>query len=80
VSTVTVPLAQAITPHAREIGLAVINRVLPTIATGLAGGDAEHLRHEAARWESMPPSPLRATVLALVDAERIDRRLRGGIR
>jgi hypothetical protein len=70
VITVTAPLR----PDAREVGLAVINRVLPSIRAGLHDGDLDHLRHEAERWEAMHPSPLRSTVLADIDAERLWRR------
>jgi hypothetical protein len=77
-STLTVPLVQHLDAECREVGLRVINHVIPTIAAGLHAGDADHLRHEAERWESMPPSPVRTAVLALVDGERIERRLRGG--
>ena len=73
-STVTVPLEQHPTPAVHEIGLAVINRVLPTYAAGLRTGDAAHLDHEAERLESLPKTPVIATMRALVDGERAWRR------
>jgi hypothetical protein len=76
VSTVTVPLKQRITPDAREVGLAVINRVLPTYAAGLHTGDNEHLQHEAERLETQESSPVIRAMRAMVDAERIERRLK----
>jgi hypothetical protein len=73
-STVTRPLEQHITAADTEVGLAVINRVLPTYARGLHAGDAAHLAHEAERVESLPPTPVANTMRAMVDAERTWRR------
>lgn len=66
--------ATALRPDAREVGLAVINRVLPAYAAGLHTGDAAHLAHEAERVESMPHTPVATTMRAMVDAERTWRR------
>lgn len=73
-TTVTIPLAQDITPDAREVGLAVINRVLPTYAAGLHNGDDAHLQHEAERVEALPKTPVITAMRAMVDAERLWRR------
>jgi hypothetical protein len=70
----TVPLDQHPTAADREVGLAVINRVLPTYAAGLHSGDSAHLAHEAERVESLPPTPVAKTMRAMVDAERTWRR------
>jgi hypothetical protein len=61
-------------PDAHEVGLAVINRVLPTYAAGLHAGDAAHLAHEAERTEAMEESPVAHAMRALVDSERTWRR------
>lgn len=66
--------ATALRPDAAEIGLAVINRVLPAYAAGLHSGDADHLAHEAERVESLPHTPVATTMRAMVDAERAWRR------
>ncbi|HZE33432.1 MAG TPA: hypothetical protein VE198_18565 [Actinoallomurus sp.] len=73
-STLTVPLRQHPTPAAREIGLRVINNVLPAYAAGLHTGDAAHLAHEAERLDSLPASPVIGAMRALVDSERAWRR------
>jgi hypothetical protein len=76
VSTVTVPLEQHPTPAVHEIGLAVINRVLPTYAAGIHARTttAAMLAHEAERLESLPKSPVIGAMRALVDSERTWRR------
>jgi hypothetical protein len=74
VSTLTVPLVQHPSAADREIGLAVINRVLPTYARGLHSGDATHLAHETERVESLPRTPVTNAMRAMVDAERTWRR------
>lgn len=66
--------ATAQRPDAREVGLAVINRVLPTYAAGLHAGDDAHLKHEAERLESLPKTPVIGAMRALVDSERTWRR------
>lgn len=66
--------ATALRPDAREVGLAVINRVLPAYAAGLHTGDNAHLAHEAERVETMPHTPVAVTMRAMVDAERTWRR------
>lgn len=73
-NTATVPLKQWITPDAHEIGLAVINRVLPTYAAGIRAGDDAHLTHEAERLETQESSPVVCAMRAIVDAERLGRR------
>lgn len=73
-TTATKPLAQHITPDARAVGLAVINRVLPTYAAGLHTGDNAHLAHEAERVEALPKTPVVTAMRAMVDAERTWRR------
>lgn len=66
--------ATALRPDAAEIGLAVINRVLPAYAAGLQAGDADHLAHEAERVESLPHTPVATTMRAIVDSELTWRR------
>lgn len=73
-STVTVPLRQELRPDAREVGLAVINHVLPAYAQGIHHCSLIELAHEAERVEAMPKSPVSRSMRAYVDAERAWRR------
>lgn len=66
--------ATAQRPDAREVGLAVINRVLPKHRKGIHAASNEMLRHEAERLEGQPPSPINTILLSHVDAERLWRR------
>jgi hypothetical protein len=66
--------ATALRPDAAEVGLAVINRVLPAYAAGLHAGDAAHLAHEAERVEALPKSLISDAMRASVDSERTWRR------
>lgn len=75
-TTATKPLAQHITPDAREVGLAVINRVLPAYYEGLHARTTTPLmlEHEAERLEAMLPSLVVRSMRSMVDAERTWRR------
>lgn len=73
-STVTRPLEQHITAADREVGLAVINRILPTYAKGIHAADARYLTHEAERLETLPESLVTSRMRAIVDSERAWRR------
>lgn len=73
-STLTVPLRQHLTPAAREVGLAVIHRVLPAHRAGIHHHSRAELTHEAERLEAMQPSPVVRAMRAAVDDERTWRR------
>lgn len=64
----------ALRPDAREVGLAVINRVLPFYAKGIHHYSLTELAHEAERVEGLEPSPVVKSMRALVDGERAWRR------
>lgn len=72
-STATKPLQQDITPDAREVGLAVINRCMCTYWAGQRNATVADLRAEAARLEALPKSRVNTTMRLIVDAELADR-------
>ena len=49
---------RTLTPAEREAGLALINRLMPTVVDGWRHADDGYLAHEAERLESMPGSPV----------------------
>lgn len=73
-STLTVPLVQHPSAADREIGLAVINRVLPVHRLGVHHYTSAELTHEAERLETQQPSPVIRAMRAAVDAEQTWRR------
>jgi hypothetical protein len=68
--------ATVLRPGANEVGLAVINRVLPTYRLGLHAPTTtpQYLQHEADRLEALPKSLISDAMRASVDAERTWRR------
>lgn len=66
--------ATAPRPDAREVALAVINRILPTYRIGLKHYTLDELKHEAERVETLEPSPVSRAMRARVDSERTWRR------
>jgi hypothetical protein len=66
--------ATALRPDAAEIGLAVINRVIPTYARGMHAAATPTLTHEAARLDGLPKSPVIGSMRAIVDSELTWRR------
>lgn len=66
--------ATALRPDAAEIGLAVINRVLPAHRIGIHHHTNAELAHEAERLEAQQPSPVIRAMRAAVDSELTWRR------
>lgn len=75
-STLTRPLEQHITAADTEVGLRLINHVLPTYRKGLHAPTTTllMLAHEAERREAAPPSVVNDAMRAYVDSERTWRR------